>query len=354
MASRGAHAVVAAGEDYARIHEDRTRAGDRMIARRRIMLAFGASLLLPLTTRAQPRKDPLRIGFLGIESAEGLARRIAALRAGLRERGYVEGRNLIIEFRWAEGRNPRLPALAEELVRIGVDVIVTHAAAGSLAAKQATTTVPIVVAVGGDLVRIGVVASLARPGGNITGSTYFQVELIEKRLQLIKEALPQARRVGLLLNPDNPINVAILEAIDKGSRALKVDIERIDARSTADVRGALTSSDKRIDAIVVHEDPRFISGAREIAEVALRARLASIGFTDFVEAGGLLSYGADLDDLYRRAAYFVDRIAKGAKPSDLPIERATHFDLVINLKTATALGITLPSAFSQRADRVIE
>ena len=327
-----------------------------MTTRRQIVLALGASALTPFACFAQSQPSKVaRIGFLGSESASSFASRIEALRAGLRELGYAEGRNIVIEPRWAEGKNERLPELAAELVGLKVDVIVTHATPPTLAAKRATMTIPIVVATVGDAVALGIVASLARPGGNVTGSTYFQPELMAKRIELLKNAIPRISQVAVLLNPDNPVDGPILQAMEVTARSLKVGLHRFDARGPDEFDGIFAAIAKqRMDAVVVHEDPRFVVSAKRIADLAAKQRLASIGFIELAEAGGLLAYGVNFFALYRRAAYFVDRILKGTKPADLPVEQASMFELVVNLKAAKALGIKIPNSILTRASKVIQ
>ena len=328
-----------------------------MITRRRIVIAFGAgALAAPLASFAQqPPAKIFRIGFLGAESAAGYASRMEALRAGLRDLGYVEGKNIVIEYRWAEGKYERLPDLAAELVYLKVDVIVTHAAPGSLAAKRATTTIPIVMATMGDPVSLGLIASLAQPGGNVTGSTFFQPELAAKRLELLKEAMPRMTQVAVLLTRDNPTNRQTLEAMGITARSLKVGLQNFEVGRLDEFAGAFSAmAKKRADAVVIPETPLFIVNAKRIADLAAKQRVLSAGDKAFAEAGGMIGYGANLLELYHRVAYFVDKILKGAKPSDLPVERPTRFELVVNMKTAKALGIKIPQSILVRADKVIE
>ena len=328
-----------------------------MITRRRIVIAFGAgALAAPLASFAQqPPAKIFRIGFLGAESAAGYASRMEALRAGLRDLGYVEGKNIVIEYRWAEGKYERLPDLAAELVHLKVDVIVTHAAPGSLAAKRATTTIPIVMATMGDPVSLGLIASLAQPGGNVTGSTFFQPELAAKRLELLKEAMPRMTQVAVLLTRDNPTNRQTLEAMGITARSLKVGLQNFEVGRLDEFAGAFSAmAKKRAAAVVIPETPLFIVNAKKIADLAAKQRVLSAGDKAFAEAGGMIGYGANLLELYHRVAYFVDKILKGAKPGDLPVERPTKFELVVNMKTAKALGIKIPNPILVRADKVIE
>jgi putative ABC transport system substrate-binding protein len=278
-----------------------------------------------------------------------------ALRAGLRELGYVEGKNVVIEYRWAEGKYDRLPGLAAELVSLKVDVLVTAGTPGALAAKQTTTTIPIVMAGTGDAVATGLVSSLARPGGNITGSTDFVPELMAKQLELLKEVMPRSGRVAVLVNPDNPSNVPMFKVMETTARSLKVELQRFEIRGQNELEGAFSAMTKsRADAIVVTTDSLFNANARAIADLAAKKQLPAAGTTDFAEAGGSIGYSMNFSAVSRRAAYFIDKILKGTKPSDLPIEQPTKFELVINLKTAKALGLSIPPSLLQRADKVIE
>jgi putative ABC transport system substrate-binding protein len=309
----------------------------------------------PLVAQAQPAGKVYRIGFLGNASASSQVNRVDALRAGLRELGYVEGNNIVIEYRWAEGKYDRLPDLAAELVRLKVDVLVTSGTPGTLAAKQATTTIPIVMAGSGDAVAAGLVASLARPGGNITGLTDLVPEVMAKGLELLKEAMPRTERVAVLVNPDNPSRALVFKAMETAARSLKVELQTFAARGPNELEGAFSTMAKsRADAVVVTTDALFNANVRAIADLASRKRLPSAGITAFAEAGGTIGYGLNFPAMSRRAAYFVDRILKGAKPADLPVEQPTKFDLVINLKTAKALGLTIPQSLLLRADQVIE
>jgi putative ABC transport system substrate-binding protein len=317
-----------------------------------------ASLVLLTDWRvacAQQAAKIYRIGFLGVANASSWASQIAALRQGLRELGYEEGRNLTIEYRWADGNYDRLPALAAELVRQNVDVIVTHATPGSRAAKRATTTIPIVIAAAGDPVRSGLVSSLARPGGNLTGNSVLEFELELKRFDLVKEIVPNALRVGLLSVPGTQIGAAEEAAtrdIDAAAESHGVRVRRFDIQDTKDLAGAFDSMAKeRIDALIVRLDTPLAIQYAEIARLAIQHRLPTIGGgRAFVEAGGLSAYGVDVDDVYRHAAVYVDRILRGAKPADLPIEQPTKYILVVNLKTAKSLGLAVPQSLLLRAE----
>ncbi len=314
-----------------------------------------AAAAWPLVTRAQPPKRIPLIGFLGAESATGYRTHIEAFRAGLRDVGYVEGKNIAIEFRWAEAKYDRLPELAAQLVRRNVDVLVTHGAPGTRAAKGATTTIPIVMASAGDAVATDVVGNLARPGGNITGSTFFALELVGKRLDVLKQAMPRIAEVAVLFNPDNPITKPVLLEFETAAKSLKLGLQLFPVRERSELDGTLaTIAKRRVDALVVPEYSMFVASARAISRLALEHRLPTMGFSEFAEAGGLLGYGYDGADLFRRAAVFVDRILKGAKPGELPVERATKFQLIVNRKTARAIGVPLADNFLLRADKVIE
>jgi putative ABC transport system substrate-binding protein len=325
--------------------------------RRKLVLALGASALTtPQRSFAQrPATTIPRIAFLGAASAAGYAPRIDALRAGLRDLGYEEGKNILIEYRWAEGQYDRLPELAAEIVRLKVDVIVTHAVAPTLAAKQATATIPIVMTNVGDALGNGIVASLARPGGNITGDTFFLTELATKRLEVLKDAVPRVRRIAVLTNPDNSATGPVIQATEVAAKALQIVLQRFDVRGPDDLEGAFAAmAAKRPDALSVLEDPKIIVNIKRIADLASKQRLPAIGFIEFAEAGGLIGYGVNFLALYRRAAVFVDKILRGAKPADIPVERPMRFDFAINMKTAKVLGIKFPNSILVRADKIIE
>jgi putative tryptophan/tyrosine transport system substrate-binding protein len=326
-----------------------------MKRRQFITLLGGAAAAWPFVARAQEATTAYRIGFVGLPSAGSLPERPEAFRAGLRDLGYQEGRNIVIEYRWAEERYERLPALFADLVRLNVDVIVTHGTPGALAAKQVTNTIPIVVAVIADPEASGVVASLAKPGGNVTGLTYFTPELSAKRLELLKETMPGLTDVGVLLNPVNPANAPIVPAVRRTAEPLKLKLHQFGVRGADEIEAAFAEmAAKRIGALVVIDDATLIANAKALAQIALRQRLPSIGWVDYALAGGLLSYGLHFTDMFRRAATFVDKILKGAKPNDLPIERATKFETIVNLKTAKALGIEVSTSLLLRAEKVIE
>jgi putative ABC transport system substrate-binding protein len=322
--------------------------------RRTFITLLGGATAWPLAARAQQPERPARIGYLALTSASQHAPRINAFRAGLRKLGYVEGRNLHIEFRSAEEDNDRLPGLAAELVRLNVDVIVTYAT-GVDAAKRATATIPIVMTTYSDAVSTGVIASLARPGGNVTGSTFFYPELMAKRLQVLKELVPSMSRAGVLLLRGNASNSPALESMRIAAEALKVGLEPIEVRTPTDYASAISAGvGRQIDALVVGDHAFFIANTDVIAGLAANHKIPSIGFLELAASGGLMAYGVNFTEMYRRAAVFVDKILKGAKPGDIPVEQAVKFELIINLKTAKALGLDVPLHLQQLADEVIE
>jgi putative ABC transport system substrate-binding protein len=320
------------------------------------ILAFILGLLAaPVPSSGQQPAKVYRIGFLGAASASAYAPKVGAFQQGLRGLGYEEGKNLVIEFRWAEGHYDRLPALAAELVGLPVDLLVTHGTPGTRAAKGATTAIPIVMAAIGDAVATGLVASLARPGGNITGSTFFSPETNAKGLERLKEAVPRIRRVAVLANPDNPQAGPALRAMALTATSLKVALLQFEARGPSEFESAFTAMARgRVDALAILDDGMLIANAGGLAALAAQRRLPSVGFKEFAQADGLMGYGVDLPELFRRAAVFVDKILKGARPADLPVERATRFELLINLKTAKVLGLTIPQSLLSRADEVIQ
>jgi putative ABC transport system substrate-binding protein len=322
--------------------------------RREVIALLGAVAATgwPRGTRAQQKKIA-RLGFLGPASATGF--QVAALRAGLRDFGYVEDRNVAIEYRFADGQYARLPALANELVDLNVDVIVTHSTPGTQAAKAATSTIPIVMAVAGDATALGLVDNLARPGGNVTGSTFFNPELMAKRLELLKELATPMSRIAVLLNPDNPVNEAILPVMEETAKPLGMELTRFYVRGPNEFERSFADiADQRLDAVVINDDPILIVNAKVLALLATSRRIPAISHPEFGAAGGLMAYGVNLYNLFRRAGYFVDRILKGANPGDLPVERPTKFELVINLATAKSLGLNIPATLLTRADEVIE
>jgi len=314
-------------------------------------------LATPLAAQAQPAAKIARIGWLGVSPATN-PHLIEAFRQGLRDLGYVEGRNLVIEIRSAEGKFERLPALAAELVALKVDVIVVGGTPAALAAKQATTILPIVVSAVGDPVGSGLVTSLARPGGNVTGVSNLSLELVAKRLELLKQAVPGVSRVAVLWQPGvlDEHTEDIRKGAEVAARALGVQLQFVEARSPKDFDRAFSEITRaRPGALTVLPSSMFLIERRRLVDLTAKNRLPAVYFVrEFVDAGSFMSYGPDLPDLNRRAATYVDKILKGAKPGDLPIEQPTKFELVINLKTAKALGLTIPPSLLQRADQVIE
>jgi len=319
-----------------------------------VILALGL-LAAPLAADAQPAGRTVTIGYLGNSSPSLESNLVEAFREGLRQLGYVEGRNLIIKYEWAEGQQERFAVLAAELVRMKPDVILTAGTPGTLAAKQATQSIPIV-AVAGDLVAAGLVSSLAKPGGNVTGLSVLTPELEGKRLELLKEAVPKLSRVAVLRNPDNPITTITWKAMQPAAEALGVKLQPVDARGANDLDRALARiKAARPDGLVVIPD-RFLLAYREsIVQFVVKNRLPGMfPFREFAQEGGLMAYEPDYSDMYRRATTYVDKILKGRKPADLPVEQPTRFALVINLKAATALGLTFPPSILVRADQVIQ
>jgi putative ABC transport system substrate-binding protein len=327
--------------------------------RRREFIAFvvGAAMACPLPLNAQqPQGRPL-IGVLSPISAPLAARNIEALRQGLRELGYVEGRNIAIEFRYADGDLARLPALAAELVALQPAMIIAGSAPAALAARNATHTIPIATASVQDPMALGLAASMARPGGNVTGVwAEGDDSLIGKRLELFKDAVPGASRLAVFVYPGDISDVSTVKAVPAAARALRLDLRVVEVRSAADFEAAFAAAAREgAQGIYVSQNPFFFARREQIAAMALRARLPSVdGYREFAVAGGLISYAASLPDFYRRFGTFVDKILKGANAGDLPIERATKFELIVNLKTAKALGLTIPESFLLRADEVIE
>jgi len=321
----------------------------------------GGLVVTPLAAEGQQSKRVPRIGILLTVSPElPLSRALLdAFRRGLREHGYVEGQNIAIEYRSAQGRVDRFPELAAELARVKVDVIVTGATPAALAAKQVTTSIPIVAGVMADPVGDGLVASLARPGGNVTGLTFLAPGLVAKRLQLLKEAVPRVSRVAALWHPGSFAEHTMRETLNEtegAAQTLRVQLQLLEANSPSDFDKAFSAmSRNRASALIVFPSPMFYNEHRRLVDLAAKHRLPAVyAFREAVDAGGLMAYGANIPDLFGRAATYVDKILKGAKPADLPVEQPTKFELVINLKTAKALGLTIPSSLLLRADEVIE
>jgi putative tryptophan/tyrosine transport system substrate-binding protein len=318
-----------------------------------VILVLGL-LAVPLAA-AQSIPKPLRIGALAGTTASTLAGRLDSFRQGLRELGYVEGQNIVIEYRYAEGKLERLPELAAELVSLNVHVIFAVAAPETGAAKRATTSIPIVFAGHGDPVGTGHVASLAKPGGNITGMSQMLPELSAKRLEVLKEAFPRVSRVAVLWNAKNPTKMLDWREAQRAAPALGIALQSREVRGPDDFASAFTALTKqRPDALMTLDDPVTLTARTAIVEFAAKERLPTIyALSDFVYAGGLISYGPNRAEMYRRAGIYVGLILKGAKPADLPVAQATKFELVINLKTAKALGVTIPASILSRADEVL-
>jgi len=316
----------------------------------------GSLVFASLTAEGQPAGVP-RVGYLGNSSPSLEVDLLDAFRQGLREFGYTEGQNIIIEYRWAEGKYDRFPDLLADLVRLKVDAIVTAGTPGALAAKRATKTIPIVMAVAGDAVGTKLVDSLAHPGGNVTGSTTIVQELEGKRLELLKEIVPRLSRVAMLSNPANPLNPIILKQTQLAARALRLRLEPIvEVKGVSELERAFATISKvRPDALIMIADRFLLAERTRIVEFAEKRRLPTMyPYSEMVKDGGLMSYSPSYPDLFRRAAKYIDKILKGAKPGDLPVEQPTTFELVINIKTARALGLTIPQSLLLRADQVIE
>src|SRR5215207_2936667 len=324
--------------------------------RREVITLLCSAAMWPLAARAQQKAMPV-IGYLGSGSPGTSAPFVAALRQGLGESGYVEGQNVAIEFRYAEGRNDRLPALAAELVGLKVDVIVTTGGSAPRAAKAASQTIPIVFTIGGDPVRAGLVDSLARPGGNVTGVSWLGGELMSKRLELTSELVPRARAIALLVNPNSPQQTeGVVRDMQEAARAKGVQLSILNAGSESEIDAAFASLVQgHTGALVVTAEPFINSRRQQIVALAARHAVPAIyGIREYVTAGGLISYGASLAAAYRQAGIYTGRILKGAKPADLPVQQSTIFELVVNLHTAKALGLTIPPSILSRADAVIE
>jgi putative ABC transport system substrate-binding protein len=318
-------------------------------------VAFGL-LVVPLASHAQQVGKVYRVGMLETTSMAMNASNLDAFLQELRELGYVEGGNLIIEYRSADGRNERFPGLAAELVGLKVDLIVSRGTPASLAAKRAAGTMPVVMANVGEPVETGLVTSLAHPGGNVTGLSSVTVDLETKRLGLLRELLPRSKRIAVLYNLDNPVNQLQWKEVEKAARLMGVQPQLLDVRNPEGLEPALTAaSQQHADGLIVGQDGLFVAYRKQVADLAAKYRLPAIYRSmESIEAGGLMAYGPSYTDLYRRTASYVDKIFKGAKPGDLPVEQPTKFELIINLKTAKSLAITIPSPLLLRADEVIQ
>ncbi len=320
-----------------------------------VTLIVGVAAGWPPRAHAQQPAKIAHIGFLGLAPAASHSSRIKALRAGLHDLGYIDGKNIVIEFRWAETVG-QLPELAAELARVNVDVIFASSSTLVEAARQATKTIPIVFAAHADPVGIGHVASLSHPGGNITGLTMLLTDLVAKDLEMFKDALPQVARVGIVWNPTTPSHPPAVKAVKAAGESLGVSLNMVPVTTVEDFDGAFaTMTRDGLDGFLVIASPVIVSQRDRLAELALAHRLPGVFATkDNVEAGGLMSYGPDFDDLTRRAALYIVKILNGTKPADLPVEQPTKFELVVNLKTAKALGLKISESFLLRADEVIE
>ena len=325
-----------------------------MTRREFITLLVGTAAMLPLAAHAQQPALPV-IGFLHSQSPDTLASRLRAFRQGLKESGYVEGENVAIEYRWAENQMDRLPILAADLVRRRVAVIAAIGPA-VFAAKAATTTIPIAFGVPDDPVRLGLVTSLARPGGNLTGINFFVGELTAKRLELLRTLVPGAVRVAVLVNPDDPLTAAVLTDIEAAARAMGLHIQVFNAGTGREINAAFaTFKGERPDALFVGPDPFFTSRRTQLTHLASRHALpTTYSVRDFVEAGGLISYGTNVVDAWRQVGGYAGRILKGTKPTDLPVVQASKFELAINTETARMLDLTVPPSLLSVADEVIE
>ena len=319
-----------------------------------ITLLGGAAAALPLAAQAQQPAMPV-IGYLGANTPSAENQRIAAFVQRLRELGWIEGRTIAIEVRWAEGRNERFAEIVAEFVRLKVDVIVTAGTAAVVAAKQATSVIPIVFAVAGDPVGTGLVASLARPGGNVTGLSNQSADLPGKRLELLREVVPGLRRLAILANVGSPNALLEMREVQATTSTLGLEVATLEIRRAEDIAPAFEALKDRADALYLGPDPLMNANRTRINILAVGARLPTMqGAREYVEAGGLMSYGPNFPDQFRRVADFVDKILRGTKPADIPVVQPTKFDLAINLTTAKALGLTVPESFLLRADKVIE
>ncbi len=324
--------------------------------RREFIALLGGAAAWPLAARAQTPRKMARIGYLGAGIRTVSPNPREAFLQGLRELGYVEGQTFVLVERFAEGRQERLPDLAVELVRLEVDVLVAPTSAAAKAAMDATRTIPIVMAGGGDPIGLGLVASLARPGGNVTGPSMMNTEIIGKRMQLLKEVVPGLVRVAVLANSVNPIHALFWRETEPAARELGLELQPVEARAPEDFEAAFAAATRgKAGALIALDDALTYNYRSRIVALAAASRLPALyGYREFPDEGGLMSYGANLASHYRHAADYVDKILKGAKPADLPVEQPTKFELIVNLKTAKALGLQLSPALLGRADEVIE
>jgi putative tryptophan/tyrosine transport system substrate-binding protein len=328
---------------------------DQIKRRQFITLLGGAAAAWPLAARARQAGKLPTIGFLGESTPSAQSERTAAFVQRLRELGWIEGRTVAIEYRWAEGRSERFAEIATEFVRLKVDAIATSSTPAVIAAKQVTSVIPIVSAVMGDPVGTGLVASLARPGGNVTGLSVLAPDLAGKRLELLREVVPGLRRLAVLANVSNPMSVLEMGEVQAAARALGLDVVTLEIRRPEDIVLAFEKLKGRAQALYVAGDPLVVANRIRINTSALGARLPTMySYREYVEAGGLMCYGPNVPGLFRRAGDFIDKILRGARPADIPVEQPTKFDLVMNRTTAKALGLTIPDSFLLRADEVIE
>jgi putative ABC transport system substrate-binding protein len=324
--------------------------------RRKVIALLGGAMTAAPALRAEQKSMPV-IGFLSGATSDGYVPFVAAFRRGLSEAGWVDGHNVMIEYRWAEGHYERLPALADELIARKVDVIATSGGpAAAYAAKNATSTIPIVFTSGDDPVASGIVASLARPGGNLTGVSFLNVELTAKRLELLSDLVPQARTMALLVNPTNPNAERIMRDAQEAARTKGVQLHMLQAANESGIDSAfVTLAELRISALLVGSDPFFVSRREQLVGLAARYAVPAINeMRGFVDSGGLISYGTSIAGVYHQLGIYAGKILRGAKPADLPVEQPTTFELVVNLKTTKELGLTVPPSILARADEVIE
>jgi len=323
--------------------------------RRAFIKLLGGAAALPVAARAQQTLKRAIIGLLGSGTAAAQSEWTAAFMQRLRELGWIEGQNVAFEFRWAEGRTDRLPALADEIVQRNVDVILTHNTPPTLAAKKATSVIPIVFATAGDAVGSGIVASLARPGGNVTGLSSLQPDTAGKRVELLRELIPGLRRLAALKDIGNPFADRDVDEVRNASRTAGVEVDTFEIRQADDINRAFEVFQHSVQAVYMPSVPLLFANSGRINNLALAARLPTMhGVRELVETGGLISYGPHWPDMWRRAADFVDKILRGAKPADLPVEQPTKFDLILNQKTAKAIGLRVPDKLLALANEVIE
>jgi len=340
---------------HARAAADPTGAAAGVSRRGLLRLVVGAVAAWPLHAHAQQTRKLPTIGFLGQTTRSAASEWVAAFVQRLRELGWIEGRTIAIEYRWGEGRDERFAEIAAEFVRLKVDVVVTSGTPAVMAAKQATSVIPIVFATAGDPVGTNLVASLARPGGNVTGLATLGADLAGKRLEILREVVPDVRHLAIMGNVGNPFTVLEIEEVQAAARTLGLEVAVIEIRRAGDIVSAFEALKGRTDALYVCTDGLVNANRIRINILAVGAGLPTIhGSRDYVEAGGLISFGTNYPDLFRRSADYVDKILRGGKPGDIPIEQPTKFDLIVNMVTAKALGLTIPPTLLTRADEVIE